>query len=75
MLGGGTRERCLELAVAELRDRVAARADEMVVMSLVADAVAARIPEVVERLDELGVDEGVERPVDGGQADRLPAGA
>ena len=75
MLGGRARERRLEVAVAKLGDRVALRADEMVVVALVADAVAASVPEVVERLDELGVDEGVERPVDGRQADRLPAGA
>ena len=73
MLGGCTRERCFEIAVAELCDRVAARADEMVVMTLVADAVAARIAEVVEGFDELCLDEGVERPVDSRQADGLSA--
>lgn len=69
MRGGGASERLLELAVAELDDRVALGADEMVVMTVAADAITNGVAEVCERLDHPGVREHSERAVNGRQTD------
>jgi hypothetical protein len=75
VLGGRARERLLKIAIAQLGDRVALRADEMVVVPVAANAVAERGPEVAERLDDTGLCERVERSVDGRKPDAFTPAA
>jgi hypothetical protein len=63
----------VDLAVLELLDAVAARADEMVMMSRAAQAVAGLAASVGELVDHVLLAQHRKRPVDGGEADTFPA--
>jgi hypothetical protein len=73
---GGARERLLERRIRERLDAAAVVAHEMVVVLVVAGKrLVARDPVAdVDPLHEPEVGEGVERPVDAGDADRAPCG-
>ena len=73
MLARGFPEPFVHFAAFELGHAVAARADEMVVVPLAAQAVAGLARAVCELVDDAVLAEDRERPVDGGEADRIAA--
>ena len=73
MLGGEAGEPPVEVAVAELDDAVARAADEMVMMSLAAEAVADLAGMVHQRVHDFVLAEEGERAVDGRESDGIAA--
>ena len=67
----GDGEPGVELAVAQLDDAVTARAHEVVMVTLAAEAVARLAAVVHQNVYDAGFGEALQRPVDGREADAL----